>query len=61
LEIEYGDDPCVTIFDVFPKTDFTIWGKAGGEFSTDFQLSEELKSPKSEDEVAAQILELLPN
>jgi hypothetical protein len=40
LEVEYEDEPRVTIHQLFPTTEFTKWGEAGFNFDTEFQLSE---------------------
>jgi hypothetical protein len=46
FEVEYGDSPAVTIFQLFPTTELTTWGDTGGVFATDFQLSEETPASK---------------
>ncbi len=40
LEADYDDTPRVTIHQLFPTTEFIQWGTAGGNFNTEFQLSE---------------------
>lgn len=62
LEVQYGEHPHVTIFQVFPTTEFTKWGEGGAAFETDFQLSEEVAmDPSAPAQEVATLPGLLPN
>jgi hypothetical protein len=62
LEVRYGAGAHVTIFQVFPTSEFINWGGTEETFQTEFQLSEEAgKAPANGTQEVAQLPGALPS